>query len=89
MHKTTRGRIVLICAFLTVLFIVFVVLKSKAHRGKLNQPTPPLERSRVVVLYRAQSCRQAANVVFFALGFLQIHHVHDGVEHLVQERVLH
>ena len=89
MHKTTRGRIVLICAFLTVLFIVFVVLKSKAHRGKLNQPAPPLERRRVVVPHRVQSCRQAANEVLFLLGFPQTHHVADGVKHLVQERVLH
>ena len=58
-------------------------------RWQLNQPTPPLERRRVVVPDRAQSCRQTANVVFFRLGFLQVHHVHDGVEHFVQERVLH
>ena len=48
----------------------------------LNQPAPPLERSRVVVPDRAQSCRQAANVVFFRLGFLQVHHVHDGGQFL-------
>ena len=56
---------------------------------QLNQPTPPLERRRVVVPDRAQSRGQAANVVFFRLGFLQVHHMYDGVEHFVQERVLH
>ena len=30
-----------------------------------------------------------ANLVFFTLGFLQVHHLHDVVEHFVQERVLH
>ena len=64
-----------------------VASDNQAYRP--NQPTPPLERSRGVVPCRAQSCCQATNVVFFALGFPQIHHVHDGVEHLVQERVLH
>ena len=38
---------------------------------------------------RAQACCQALNVVFFRLGFLQVHHVHDGVEHFVQKRLLH
>ena len=52
--------------------------QSIKSRWKLNQPTPPLERSRVVVPDRAQSCRQASNVVFFRLGFLQVHHVEDG-----------
>ena len=56
---------------------------------ELNQMTPPLERRRVVVPDRAQSRCQAANVVFFRLGFLQVHHVHDGVERLMQKRVLH
>ena len=56
---------------------------------ELNQMTPPLERSRVVVPRRAQSRGQTANVVFLRLGFLQVHHVHDGVEYFVQERVLH
>ena len=54
----------------------------------LNQPTPPLERRRIVVPYRAQPCRQAANVVLLLLGFPQTHDVADGVKHLVQERVL-
>ena len=30
-----------------------------------------------------------ANVVFLDLNFLQVHHVRDGVEHLVEKRVLH
>ena len=48
---------------------------GKELRGwQLNQPTPPLERSRVVVPDGAQSCRQTAHVVFFRLGFLQVHH---------------
>ena len=54
----------------------------------LNQPTPPLKHRRVVVPYRAQSCRQAANEVLFLLGFPQTHDVADGVKHLVQKRVL-
>ena len=45
------------------------------QKENLNQPTPPLERRRVVVPHRARSCRQAANVVFLRLGFLQVHHV--------------
>ena len=31
---------------------------------------------------RAQSCRQAAHVVFFRLSFLQVHHVNDGGQFL-------
>jgi hypothetical protein len=56
---------------------------------ELYQMTPPLEALWVLVPDRAQSRGQTANVVFFALGFLQVHHVHDGVEHFVQKRVLH
>ena len=59
------------------------------HPMKLHQTTPPLEDSWVVVPDSAQSRRQTANVVFFRLGFLQVHHVNDGVEHFVQKRVLH
>ena len=59
-----------------------------AQAYRLNQPTPPLEHRRVVVPYRAQSCRQASNEVLFLLGFPQTHDVADGVKHLVQERVL-
>ena len=51
---------------------------SPLFKKELNQPSPPLERRRVVVPHRAQSRRQTANVVFFCLGFLQVHHVYDG-----------
>ena len=50
------------------------VVKGELVAG-LNQPTPPLERSRVVFPDRAQTRRQTANVVFFCLSFLQVHHV--------------
>ena len=33
-------------------------------------------------------CHQASNEVLFLLGFPQTHDVADGVQHLVQERVL-
>jgi len=46
------------------------------------------QKRRVVVPYRAQSCHQTSNEVLFLLGFPQTHHVADGVQHLVQERVL-
>ena len=56
---------------------------------QLNQPARPLERRRVVIPHRAQSCRKAANEVLFLLGFPQTHHMADGVKHLVKERILH
>ena len=42
---------------------------------ELYQMTPPLERGRVVFPDRAQTRRHTANVVFFRLSFLQVHHV--------------
>jgi len=31
MHKTIRGKIILFCALMTVLFVIFIAYKSSQH----------------------------------------------------------
>ncbi|MDB4805248.1 hypothetical protein OAH16_01450 [bacterium] len=57
---------------------IMLLIQTTARRWlywQLNQPTPPLERRRVVVPDRAQSCRQVTNVVFLALNSSKLHHM--------------
>ena len=36
MHKTTRGKVILFCAFLTLLLIIFGVYKSSERNAKIR-----------------------------------------------------
>ena len=36
MHKTTRGKVILFCAFLTLLLVIFGVYKSSERNAKIR-----------------------------------------------------
>ena len=36
MHKTTRGKVILFCAFLTLIFVIFVAYKSSERNAKIR-----------------------------------------------------
>ena len=36
MHKTTRGKVILFCAFLTLTFVIFVAYKSSERNAKIR-----------------------------------------------------